>query len=573
MSEKKAANGTNTNKDVVYIDVEDEITGVIDKVRGSDQKIVALVLPKRATMLQSIVNIKLLKRAADQAKKKVVLITAESGLLPLAGSVGMYVAKSLNTKPEVPDAPNHAEDTTESVEEVQDDGDDSLDKTKTVGELSGGPVADDLDDTIELGDEDDAASDTADKKAPRAKNKKFKIPNFNKFRLLLVLGVVGVIALGSVGYAATVVMPRAKITIKTDSSAINSSAVLTLKTGSDVQLDAEKAVLPAQSQEVKKTLTQQVPATGQLNNGEKATGSVKLSLTDCSKDQVTVPAGTGLSSGGKTFITKDSATLQSVKVGSKCKNEDFPNFSTKAVDVAAQTGGSSYNIAAASFTVAGYANVSGQSSAAMSGGTDNIVKVVTQTDIDNAKQKIGQQDSAPIQQELKTALIGRDLFAIDVTFSVGNPDTKVSATVNTPADDVTVTQTIAYTMLGIKQDDLQKIIDLDVGKKIDTQKQAIVDYGIDKATFGLEGTSPDGASLTLQATVIAGAELHADAIKKQVAGKKAGQAKEIIKANPGVTDVVVDYSPLWVSSIPKNVNKITVTIQEPQVAKDAKPSP
>ena len=56
-------------KDTIYIDVDDEITAIIDKVITSKHKIVALVLPKRAVVLQSIVNMKLLKRTADEAKK------------------------------------------------------------------------------------------------------------------------------------------------------------------------------------------------------------------------------------------------------------------------------------------------------------------------------------------------------------------------------------------------------------------------------------------------------------------------------------------------------------------------
>src|SRR5579863_116795 len=94
---------SSNGKDVIYVDVDDEITGIIDKVASSNEKIVALVLPKRATVFQSIVNMKLLKRRADTAKKSIVLITSESGLMPLAGSVGVYVAKTLQSKPEIPD--------------------------------------------------------------------------------------------------------------------------------------------------------------------------------------------------------------------------------------------------------------------------------------------------------------------------------------------------------------------------------------------------------------------------------------------------------------------------------------
>src|SRR6266550_7523685 len=93
------------SKDVIYVDVDDEITSIIDKIENAEHKVVALVLPKRAASLQSIVNMKLLKRSADTADKNVVLITSEHALLPLAGAAGLHVARNLQSKPEIPDAP------------------------------------------------------------------------------------------------------------------------------------------------------------------------------------------------------------------------------------------------------------------------------------------------------------------------------------------------------------------------------------------------------------------------------------------------------------------------------------
>ena len=92
-----------SQKDTVYIDIDDEITSIIDKVSSSESKLVAGALPKRATMLQSSVNMKLLKKAADSAKKQVVLITSETSLLPLAGLAGLHVARTLQSKPAIPE--------------------------------------------------------------------------------------------------------------------------------------------------------------------------------------------------------------------------------------------------------------------------------------------------------------------------------------------------------------------------------------------------------------------------------------------------------------------------------------
>src|SRR5947209_11713113 len=107
-----------SEKDTIYVDIDDEITGIIDKLKSSDGKIVALVLPKRATVFQSIVNMKLLKRAADDSKKHLVLITAEAGLLPLAGAAGVHVAKTLTSKPEIPLAPQMSDETEDTIEET-----------------------------------------------------------------------------------------------------------------------------------------------------------------------------------------------------------------------------------------------------------------------------------------------------------------------------------------------------------------------------------------------------------------------------------------------------------------------
>ena len=77
----------------------------------------ALVLPKRATVFQSVVNMKLLKRAADGEKKNAVLITSEAALLPLAGIAGLHVAKTLNSKPAIPLAPSAMNDAVDAIGE------------------------------------------------------------------------------------------------------------------------------------------------------------------------------------------------------------------------------------------------------------------------------------------------------------------------------------------------------------------------------------------------------------------------------------------------------------------------
>ena len=72
------------NKDVIYIDTEDDITTIISKIKASKERIIALVPPRRIGVLQSAVNIRLLARAANSIDKRIVLITNDTVLAGLA---------------------------------------------------------------------------------------------------------------------------------------------------------------------------------------------------------------------------------------------------------------------------------------------------------------------------------------------------------------------------------------------------------------------------------------------------------------------------------------------------------
>ena len=135
------------SKDTVYVDAEDDITVIIEKVRASDAKVIALVLPKRAATLQSIVNLKLLGRSASEAKKSLVLITSEKGLLPIAGAAGLHVAKTLQSKPAVPASPKITDLSVDAESEAVGGDDVALDPNASVGLLAG-QIA--TEETIEL---------------------------------------------------------------------------------------------------------------------------------------------------------------------------------------------------------------------------------------------------------------------------------------------------------------------------------------------------------------------------------------------------------------------------------------
>ncbi|MDB5175536.1 MAG: hypothetical protein JWM81_394 [Candidatus Saccharibacteria bacterium] len=564
-----------TSKDTIYIDIDEEITGIIDKVRASDGKVVALVLPKRASVLQSIVNMKLLKRSADESKKNLVLITSEAGLLPLAGAVGLHVAKTPQSKPEIPMAPQTDFDREETIDEdepVQLSDADAAVAPVAAAALAAAPVSADDVETVQLDDDAPVAAavpSKGDAKKPK-KNKKLAIPNFERFRLLLILGAVVLILLIGGAVLAFNVLPKAQISVTTNATSLNVRSNVTLSTAATT-VSASDGLVPAKVVSQQKTATQAAPATGQKNNGLKASGSVTIALTGCNKDTVTIPSGSGVSSNGQTYITQSAVTLTSVKVGNKCNPSQFSNIYSQDTKIVAIKAGTDSNLAAgASFTVVSgtdynSSDVKATADNPVDGGTDDITKVVTQSDIDSAKQKLTATDSS-IKQQLLRQLQDQGLYAVTDTFLAGTPAITSSVEAGTTADTVTVTQTVTYTMFGAKESDINAVIDNAAKSQIDSSKQNILSRGLDNAQFTVIDNAADKADLGLQTVVTAGPDLTVDQLKQQVAGKKGGEVKSLLESNPGVTDVQVKLSPFFVTSVPKKASKISITIADPTPA-------
>ena len=114
-------------KTVIYIDAEDEITDIVNKIKESKERIIALVPPKAVGILRSAVNLRILARTSRKDNKQIVLITNNSALLAMAGAAKIPVAKTLQSKPEIPE-----------IDILEVDGEDIIDGEKLpVSEFAG----------------------------------------------------------------------------------------------------------------------------------------------------------------------------------------------------------------------------------------------------------------------------------------------------------------------------------------------------------------------------------------------------------------------------------------------------
>lgn len=545
-------------KDVIYIEADDEIAVVADKLVASKSKVVALVLPKRCTMLHSSVNMKILNKAANSANKSIVLISTEQALLPIAGAAGMYVAKSLQSKPFIPELSQAIKDDKEDLTEPipLDTQDPVIDATKPVGELANTDSKDNK--VLETVAVSSAVNDSVAKKASK-KKKKMSVPNFDSFRkkLFLVIGIF-ILVLGLL-YVAIFVLPKATVAITVDQNDI--PVALTIKAGPKLQTNVDEKTFELTTKTITKNESKQGPATGEKNKGAKASG--KVIIYNCSKsdklaDTVrSVPAGTGVSSGGQTFITQSDVSVSpSGFNGDTCKF-DKPS---SAVVIVAQNPGESYNLSPRSYAVNGYASMSAQADAPTTGGTNEIVKIVQASDCESLQNAINASSNADAsKQELTTQLKKEGVTPIIDTFKADTTNVTCEPAVGQESPTVTAKATLTYSMSGISTESLNQLVTKEALKQAG-EGQTLVSTGIDNASLTRENQLSSGSvvNFDLKTTAVSGVKQDEQQIKSQIVGKNARETSETLKKINGVQDVVVSYSPFWVNKNPNNTSKITV---------------
>ncbi|TAL14568.1 hypothetical protein EPN95_02480 [Patescibacteria group bacterium] len=545
------------NKDVIYIDVEDDVTAIIGKIKASREKVIALVPPKRVGVLQSAVNLRLLDRMANSSHKHLVLITNNQALIALSAAAGIPVAKNLQSKPEL------AEITALNV----DDDEDIIDGSNLpVGELertTDRPKPDPVDDAIDELDIDDKKVDVASGMGSVAirqpKKNGIKVPNFNTFRKRLFLGIAVFIVLVIFLIWANLFAPAATIlvTAKTITTPVSTTVTLNGATPTDTT----KGTVQTITQTLKKDNVIKFTATGSQDVGAKATGTINIENCD-SSSPITIPASaTFTASSGQVFNNTATVTVGGLTGSSSvCKNTGA-GAGTGTANVVAPTPGTSYNIAATSYSIStvdsgAYVYANGSS---MTGGTSKIATVVTASDIQKATDALNALSTDDAKKQVtKQFTNGEIVIGDSFNAAYGTP---VSApALGAEADaQATLTSSTVYTITAIPKSDVELYLKSALAKQlVGTTDQRVYDDGVSTVLFTGYSKSDTATTVNINAKGQVGPNIDTNALKTQVKGKKSGEIQSLLTNISGVSDVTVNFSYPWVTTVPNDVNKIDV---------------
>jgi hypothetical protein len=551
------------NKDIIYLDAEDDITAIIEKIKNSKEKVIALVPPRRIGTLQSAVNLRLLQKTAEQNNKKIVLVTVDKALDNLAAVAKIPVAKNLQSKPEIP----------KEDEIFNDDEIDTIDGSKLpIGELEKTAPSDgdthglsrhfavndntldsiDLDDAPNRYDHDQpivnsrSAGKALSNDVKNSKDK--KAPDISSLRKKILIVLSGVIIVGGFLVWAIFFAPAATIIIKANTSSSNVSKTTTLSTTANT--DSTQSVVRAVAKSIAKTETVKFTATGQQAKGDKATGTISLTNKTTSS-AVYVPAGTQFSSGNYIFTSDSSVSVPGASVLNSSISGGVANVNVTATNI-----GPDYNLSERSYV----SSIDGLSAygSQMSGGTQTTVKIVTASDVQNATQSLVSQSTDSIKSQLKSQF-GGSYKVISDSFNANRETPASSPAIGGESSDGTATLSdkVTYSLEGISSDELTTFLNGVLSAQLDnSSKQKVYDVGLNKVEFANYDSSANTVKINTTGQI--GPKIDETAIKKQAMGKKFGDVQSYISSIDGVSSVDVKFSYFWVNTFPNDITKISI---------------
>ncbi len=577
------------NDQALYLEADEDITSAIDKLRHATSESVHIVVPKRSGLLQSIINLKLLKKAAEASGKSLVLVTTDKVATDLAARTGLAVAPSVGAKAVVleaapppkidlddevitasdPAGPAAAADVVAAEtagngakiskalkfrhREVPDEESAGMPTPAMATAVAKNPLEAQLPETDV---NDSAAAAKADGRRPGV-----KVPSYGKLkRRLFWVGLAMCAVVTYVGYMYFFATAQVVIFANATKTSIDAAFSIDPKA---TATQADKAVLAGKALSASRDLSASFTPTGKKDVGTKATGSVTISNCFDSTDHTFVEGTRFQSPDGKIF----RSTAEVIVPGGQGSFFGCTNPGTATVAVIADQNGDSYNQAPATYTLPGLpmSQQTGQNSISakggqMSGGTSKTITVVTQADVDTAVAAAVEKDKDNIGKALD-GVTPADFLVLAASRKTSTTDVVPSPAIDGEGTSATVTFKAAYMALAVKKAEYESLIrDLE-NKQVGGNNQ-IYDDGLKSAQLTADTADAQGKQVFhLTTDAYSGAKIDEAKLAKELAGKRYGDAVTLAARQPSVAHVEITLKPVWATSIPSRTDKIKVEIK------------
>lgn len=397
---------------------------------------------------------------------------------------------------------------------------------------------------------------------PKPNNPKFnlemiknKIPKF-KFNLagklpLVIVGlVIGLLAIGVIGYfAMNNFIIKNQVVLTVAPKILEDEREITVVTSGEVA-DNEQKILAAKI-DVEETGAKRGVVTGKKIVGDKAKGGITIYGTTLGR---TFSVGTTIFNNGLKFVMDNAVTIATGSAAS---------LATATVNITASGIGDSYNLGTNSlFSIGDYPQSSyqGKNDTAFSGGSSRQVLVVTKLDQDRLLATLSAELAEKGQVDLKNKLgSDQDLLTGSLTTTVTKK--KFDRDIDTEADSVGLNLTVTAT--GVILD--QKQLAIKMGKLLADKVPPDFLFSPDLSSVTVIGSKVNKTGnvvLSVKFTTKLLPKIDFVAVAKTISGKDLAGARQILSEIPNVTANNILLTPSFLSFIKRvSTNQANIKVE------------
>ncbi len=562
---------------VIYIDIDDEVSTIFDRVKAKKSTKVFLVVPMRSVLFQSAINVKILKRKTKDLGKEIHFITKDKGGIYFANKCNIPVYENIGEKGDT-----IREADLDSVRSFNRGRPTKSDKEKvSIADLTN------KGEKVPMADKMHGFLHKVWKKRTKKKQTRSMVAGAPNRTMLFSLVTGSLFILFLIAYIA---LPNATLELKPNSVPIEQAVNITLA-------DADKnedllrtrptrviASYPANPGILEKTLTYN--STGNDPSGSNATGFIIIT-NEADRDWPLV---------SKTrFQTDDGLVFRSQAfVGVPAAGPDGPG--TLRIEVVADEAdannapqGARGNITqGAKMFLPGLSETTRESIYAhaesnFDGGVTSKDRIVTQRDLDGAKdfaQKELLQDVPQLLQEYVSKVNSEQNLNLTLlndakAIEVGEVEILLDESIlDQKMNEFTVTFRVEASGISFDRSEFIEILkeQIEIRKSPDKELTVVDEEGI---TYRVIRSGEDSGIVDITATItgVEQYELSIDTqsgirlikkIKDHVAGMSVAEAERYIENLPEIESVAIKTWPFWAPTIPSVAENIKVEINAPK---------
>jgi len=578
--------------EIIYLEPDEEITSVIDKLKASESNSVALVIPRGATLAQSIVNLKLLKKAAEGIEKEISLVASDKIATNLASQLGIAIyskvsdaqkAVSPKKAPAASTLPDH--DISFKINDYSAKASGSVDEDEAIpmsdeelGEenqykeaiseaLKEKDETDEMPEIEEKSQEENEEDEEPEKKfeskpiSEKESTIKEKTDNPDKEigfsrKPFIVIAIISIVLILAASY---LFLPyaTAKVILKTDDYKFEDNITI----GKDVaEISAKEMLIPGKIVEIEKEQSKSFDATGKKDVGEKATGKLTVYNDYDDKPQL-LPVGTKLSSGGKVFLSTKEVSVPGFTFTILPGPKLVTNPGTVEVTVEAEKSGDQYNLAPSNFTITALpadkqSKIYGRSTTAFTGGVTKEVKVVTEEDLANAEKQLKEEILTNSKKELLQVAENQHAAVIESSITEDIVLSSASKEVNSENDKFDYTLKLHLSTLGFSQQDLFSAVRQAV--ELELENKMLINPEKSEVTYQLKESNAGNMVLAIVLNGKVATKLDEEALKNKIKNKNLLQAKSSLIGDAVISDVAISIWPNIIKRTPVLTKRIDI---------------